>query len=102
MTLGRAGRNVRPAKNLLKHFMFFKKHSILLEVKKDVKMHKEAARVLQEFPEFFITKTRRHYRITNPLNGSFVITSSTPSGCRFVDNFRADLRRLRNGNGYAK
>ncbi len=63
-------------------------------------MHKETARVLKEFPEFFVSKTRRHYRISHPLTGDFVITPSTPSGCRYVDNFRADLRRLRKGCGY--
>lgn len=60
-------------------------------------MRKSTAQILKDFPEFVISKTRRHYRITHPVTGEFFITSSTPSGCRYADNFRADLRRLRKG-----
>ncbi len=60
-------------------------------------MHKSTAQILKDFPEFVVSKTRRHYRITHPLTGESFITSSTPSGCRYAANFRADLRRLRKG-----
>ncbi len=65
-------------------------------------MKKQTVQLLREFPEFFVTKTRRHYRIEDPVTGNFFITSSTPSGCRYRQNFRADLRRLRRGCGYLK
>ena len=53
-------------------------------------MHKSTAQILKDFPEFVVSKTRRHYRITHPLTGESFITSSTPSGCRYAANFRAD------------
>lgn len=58
-------------------------------------MDKRLTQLLKEFPEFFVTRTKRHYRVTNPVTGKFLITSSTPSGCRYERNVRADLRRLR-------
>lgn len=63
-------------------------------------MYKEMQQVLKDFPEFFVTRTKRHYRVSNPLTGDFVITPSSPSGHRYVNNFRADLKRLRRGCGY--
>lgn len=63
-------------------------------------MDKKTSQVLRQFPELLVTRTKRHYRITDPISGDFLITSSTPSGCRYEQNLRSDLHRLRIGCGF--
>jgi hypothetical protein len=63
-------------------------------------MNKDTQQLLKNFPDLYVTRTRRHYRIVNPKTGDFVVASCTPSDRRAVHNLRSDLRRLHAGWGY--
>lgn len=63
-------------------------------------MHKDIVKIFRSYPDFKVTRTKRHFRVTNPCTGDFVITATTPSDCRYLRNLQKDLRRLRLGYGY--
>lgn len=63
-------------------------------------MRKELKFLLKEYPELSISRTRRHYRLTDPNTGDFVVAACTASDHRAEHNLRAALKRLRAGYGY--
>ncbi|MDC6126775.1 hypothetical protein PPH41_01965 [Burkholderia gladioli] len=61
---------------------------------------KDLRKLLTRYPQFEVTRTKRHLRIRHPGTGDFVIAPSTGSDWRGLRNLERDLRHLSTGRGY--
>ncbi|HRH72325.1 MAG TPA: hypothetical protein PLM62_04490 [Zoogloea sp.] len=60
---------------------------------------REVRRVVADYPDFVITRGKKHLKIVNPVTGCYVTASSTGSDWRGHKNLRRDLHHLAaNGN----
>jgi hypothetical protein len=61
---------------------------------------KTTRQILKDFPDFKIAHLRRHFKVTNPTTGDFIIVPATCSDRRGFENMKCALRRLARGHGF--
>lgn len=61
---------------------------------------KDQRQLLRKYPTFFVSRTKRHLKISHPVTGDFVIAPISGSDWRGLRNLERDLRVLAGGHGY--